>query len=196
MHALQVLADEHQSLAAILHALHFMLKEIAAGRLQPDMALLRAMVHYLDAYPAECHHPREERLLFDRLRARTQAGDALLAELAARHGETSVRAQALRDALEAYCAQPHDVGPLSAAFDAYATFYRSLMLQEEQQLLPLLRQHLLADDWAAMDVALADAPAEFTALFSTWWLPRRHRWGWALAPILMTFPLSDQGMPR
>ena len=51
MHALQVLADEHQSLAAILHALHFMLKEIAAGRLQPDMALLRAMVHYLDAYP-------------------------------------------------------------------------------------------------------------------------------------------------
>ena len=166
MHALQVLADEHQSLAAILHALHFMLKEIAAGRLQPDMALLRAMVHYLDAYPTECHHPREERLLFARLRARTQAGDALLAELAARHGETSGRAQALRDALEAYCAQPHDVGPLSAAFDAYATFYRSLMLQEEQQLLPLLRQHLLADDWAAMDVALADAPAEFTALFS------------------------------
>ena len=43
------------------------------------MALLRAMVHYLDAYPAECHHPREERLLFARLRARTQAGDALVA---------------------------------------------------------------------------------------------------------------------
>ena len=165
MHAFQLLADEHQSLAAMLHAMHFTLKEIAAGRLNTDAALLRAMAHYLTAYPQHCHHPREERLLFERLRARTDAGDAVLAELQAAHDASAEHGRTLHTALDAYLAGG-DIHTLSAAFDQWADFYRGLMLREEQQLLPLLRAHLSADDWAAMD-AEADPPsAEFTALFS------------------------------
>ena len=165
MHAFQLLADEHQSLAAMLHAMHFTLKEIAAGRLSADAALLRAMAHYLTAYPQHCHHPREERLLFERLRARTDAGDAVLAELQAAHDASAEHGRTLHTALDAYLAGG-DIHTLSAAFDQWADFYRGLMLREEQQLLPLLRAHLSADDWAAMD-AEADPPsAEFTALFS------------------------------
>ena len=47
MESLQIIGDEHQSLAAILHAIRFMLKEVAAERLAADRQLFQAMVHYL-----------------------------------------------------------------------------------------------------------------------------------------------------
>ena len=49
MEALRIMIDKHQSLAAILHAIRLMLRDIGSGTLQPDMGLLRAMVYYLDA---------------------------------------------------------------------------------------------------------------------------------------------------
>jgi hypothetical protein len=71
MDAMRILMDEHQSLAAIIHAIRHMIGEIGAGRLQPDHKLLEAMVHYLDAYPEKRHHPKEDAFLFGPLRART-----------------------------------------------------------------------------------------------------------------------------
>ena len=77
MEALRIISDEHQALASILHAIRFMLKEVGAGRLAPDLKLFQAMVHYLDAYAEQRHHPREDPL-FIRLARRSQdAADAL-----------------------------------------------------------------------------------------------------------------------
>jgi len=73
MEALHIIGEEHQSLAAILHAVRFMLKEVAAGKLAPDLPLFQAMVHYLDAYAEKRHHPKED-LLFRRLPQRTTEG--------------------------------------------------------------------------------------------------------------------------
>ena len=39
MEALHIIGEEHQSLAAILHAVRYMLKEVTAGRLAPDLKL-------------------------------------------------------------------------------------------------------------------------------------------------------------
>ncbi len=174
MRALQVLADEHQSLAAILHAVRFMLKEIGAGHLQPDLKLLRAMVSYLDAYPEQRHHPKEDRLLFGRLQARTDEGKELLDKLFRQHAGTAERIQLLESALAAYEQNPADVSALAAAFDIYAEFYRNHMILEEREILPLLRKHFTAEDWAEIDAELtADgnnlgtAPGdEFAAIFS------------------------------
>lgn len=177
MHALQVLADEHQSLAGIFHALHFALKEIAAGRLAPDMKWLQAVAHYLEAYPAQCHHPREEQLLFDRLRARCTDAEhrALLDALTAQHQQARALAGELVAAVAQYQQQLLGVVGLIAVLDRYADFYRELMLREEQQMLPLLHTYLSPQDWAEMDVALAaeaalpavaTVNAQFAALFS------------------------------
>ena len=76
MDAMRILMDEHQSLAAIIHAIRHMIGEIEAGRLQPDHKLLEAMVHYLEAYPEKRHHPKEDAFLFGPLRARTHDADA------------------------------------------------------------------------------------------------------------------------
>lgn len=174
MRALQVLADEHQSLAAILHAVRFMLKEIGTGRLKPDIKLLRGMVDYLEAYPEQQHHPKEDRLLFGRLAARTDEGRELLDKLFRQHAGTAERIALLEKALDAFAQNPADVAGLSAAFDTYAEFYRNHMILEEREILPLLRKHFTADDWAEIDAELAatgntmgGAPGEdFAAIFS------------------------------
>lgn len=174
MRALQVLADEHQSLAAILHAVRFMLKEIGAGRLKPDIKLLRGMVDYLEAYPEQQHHPKEDRLLFGRLAARTDEGRELLDKLFRQHAGTAERIRLLENALDAFEKNPADVAGLSAAFDTYAEFYRNHMILEEREILPLLRKHFTAKDWAEIDAELAAAgntmggvPGEdFAAIFS------------------------------
>jgi len=174
MRALQVLADEHQSLASILHAIRFMLKEICAGRLQPDLKLIRAMVHYLEAYPEQRHHPREDRFLFGRLRQRTEEGKELLDRLFAQHAGAPERIRRLESALDDYERDSSDASALAAAFDSYAEFYRNHMMLEEREILPLLRKHFTPADWAEIDAELAaegnnlgDMPSEdFEAVFS------------------------------
>ena len=79
MESLQIIGDEHQSLAAILHAIRFMLKEVAAGRLAADRPLFQAMVHYLDAYAEQRHHPKED-VLFRHLARCTQEGSEARAD--------------------------------------------------------------------------------------------------------------------
>ena len=175
MQALRTLSDEHQSLAGILHAVRFMLKEITVGRLTPDLKLLQAMVHYLDAYAEQRHHPKEDRL-FRYLASRTQEGAEALAQLADQHGAAPLRIAALEQALNQYVAHPTDITAFAQAFYTYADFYRSHMLLEEDVVLPLCQRHLSAEDWTAIDQEFLDdsttnpvgdgAAENFTALFS------------------------------
>ncbi len=154
MQALHIIAEEHQSLAAILHAIRFMLKEVAAGKLQPDLKLFQAMVHYLDAYAEKRHHPKED-LLFQFLTKRTGEGAEALAQLAVQHGAAAQRIAALQQALESYLVSLSDISGFAQAFDAYADFYRNHMMLEESVVLPLIRKYLTTEDWAAVDAEFA-----------------------------------------
>lgn len=152
MEAMRILMDEHQSLAAIIHAMRYMIKEIGAGKLEPDHKLLDAMVRYLEAYPEKRHHPHEDLYLFGPLKARTQEGAEALARLEREHGESDARIHQLEAALARYrSGEPGGYQQFSAAFDAYAEFYRTHMITEEREILPLLRKHLTAEDWARAD---------------------------------------------
>ncbi|MBS1161812.1 MAG: Hemerythrin cation binding region [Proteobacteria bacterium] len=175
MQALRIISDEHQSLAAILHAIRFMLREVAAGRLAPDIKLFQAMVHYLDAYAEQRHHPKED-LLFKYLAQRTAEGAAALATLGVQHAAAPQRIAALHGALADYLADERRFAAFVTAFDTYAEFYREHMLLEEDVVLPLVRQRLTAADWAAVDAEFVAEMAEksgrdglnedFSALFS------------------------------
>ncbi len=175
MEALHIIGEEHQSLAAILHAIRFMLKEVAAGKLDADLKLFQAMVHYLDAYAEKRHHPKED-LLFHRLPQRTPEGREALAKLGLQHGAAPQRMAALEQALASYVADKSRFDEFARAFDAYAEFYREHMMLEEDVVLPLLRSHLTADDWTELDAAFrAEMSAksgkdgkeeDFSALFS------------------------------
>lgn len=150
MEALHIIGEEHQSLAAILHAIRFMLKEIAAGRLAPDLALFKAMVHYLDAYAEQRHHPKED-IVFKMLEGRTAEGAGALVELAAQHAAAPQRIALLQQALDDYMRDTARFAQFAEAFETYADFYRQHMMLEEDVVLPLLRKCLTKEDWLTVD---------------------------------------------
>lgn len=179
MEAIRIIMDEHQSLAAIIHAIRLMIREVGAGRLAPDFKLFKAMVHYLDAYPEKRHHPKEDQFLFGPLKARTTEGADALARLEAEHGLAEARIQALDAALQGYAdGAPDGFEAFTAAFETYANFYRNHMLLEEREILPLLKRHFTADDWARANAGCqatpdpmsgtrtADGDEDFRRLFS------------------------------
>jgi hemerythrin-like domain-containing protein len=175
MEALHIIGEEHQSLAAILHAIRFMLKEVTAGRLAPDLKLFQAMVHYLDAYAEQRHHPKED-LLFKYLEQRSSEGAEALAELAIQHAAAPQRIALLQQAVAAYAADPTRFADFARAFEAYADFYRGHMLLEEEIVLPLIRRYLSEEDWIAVDAEFraemdansldADSKEDFKAIFA------------------------------
>ena len=173
MEAIRILMDEHQSLAAIIHAIRVMLHDIGAGKLQPDFRLFAAMVHYLDAYAEQRHHPREDPL-FIRLARRSQDAADALARLGEQHAAAPARIAVLQQALDHYVADPARFKAFEKAFEDYAEFYRNHIMLEESAVLPLLRTHLDAADWAAAeaefqaDMASRDLAAheDFAGLFS------------------------------
>lgn len=150
MEALRIIQDEHQSLAAIIHAIRHMIKEIGAGNLQPDFKLLRAMVHYLDAYPEKRHHPKEDQYLFALLKKRTSEGADAMARLEQEHAVGDDRIKALEAAMHQYASGARDgFDTFSEAFGRFAEFYRNHMLLEEHVILPLVKKHFTAEDWEA-----------------------------------------------
>ena len=176
MQAMQILLDEHQSLAAIIHGIRHMIREIGAGKLQPDFKLLKAMVHYLDAYPEKRHHPKEDVYLFEPLRARTDKANAALDRLEAEHAASDDRIARLSAALDQYVnGETHSFEIFRQAFEDYANFYREHMMLEEREVLPIVREYFTADDWARADAGFAasrqgggskESGEDFTRMFS------------------------------
>jgi hemerythrin-like domain-containing protein len=145
----RVVEDEHQALAAVLHALHFLLDEIGAGRVEPDFRLLRAMLYYLTEYPERRHHPNEDRYLFARLKEKTHEADAVIARLEKEHAAAEQRVSELDAALHAFASRaPGGFEHFREVFDRYAHFYRQHMMTEEREVLPLAERYFTADDWA------------------------------------------------
>jgi len=163
MQAMRILLDEHQSLAAVIHAIRHMIREIGQGSFRPDFKLLHAMVHYLDAYPEKKHHPKEDEFLFGPLRARTDRANEVLDRLEAEHASSDMRINELTRALKAYEEDP--AGQFEAfrdAFDAYAEFYREHMMMEEREVLPLIREFFTDDDWAVANAGFTKSPDPMT----------------------------------
>jgi hemerythrin-like domain-containing protein len=152
---LQVLYDEHRSIAAVLDAFSYLLRESGRGK-SVDLKVFRQILYYLDVVPERYHHPKEDEYLFAPLRKRTHEADELVAKLEHQH---VMGDQALKQ-LEQLMAQ-WDAGgaPEQMAFLASAKVfvdrYREHMTLEEEQLMPLARMRLTADDWAIAEAEFA-----------------------------------------
>ena len=64
MKAISIIQDEHRSLAAVLHGMLYLVREIGERGRKPDFRLLDAMMYYIDTFPERFHHPKEDRYLF------------------------------------------------------------------------------------------------------------------------------------
>ncbi len=162
MKAIEIIHEEHRALAAVLKSLEFVVAGIRAGRFAPDFQLLSALLDYISNVPDKVHHPKEDEVLFPRIRERCAQAVPLLDQLQAEHRQGPKNLLALAFALIHYQA----VGP--AGFEAFAAevglylaFNWAHLHKEENELLPLVKHELSAEDWAAID-------AEFAANKSPW----------------------------
>lgn len=175
MQAIRIIHDEHRSLAAVLHGMAYLVREIRERGAEPNFAVLGAMLYYIDAFPERFHHPKEDRYLFRLLRMRHPDAGPILDRLDAEHRAGAEKIRALEQALTRYQQGGAAEFPrFAAAVDSYADFHWKHMQAEEQEILPLAEKHLLAGDWDEVDAAFlghtdpmlgADARSEYQALF-------------------------------
>lgn len=174
--ALATLHDEHRSLAAIIHGLKFLVREIREKRIEPDYKLFWAMIYYIDAFPERLHHPREDAYLFDRLRHRTHEADTVLSELEKQHIDGARHVHELEQALGYYEAgKPDGFEVFAAAVERFADEVWAHMNLEERVVIPLAKKHLTAEDWVEIAQAFggngdprfgSELDHEFRNLFS------------------------------
>jgi hemerythrin-like domain-containing protein len=175
--ATAIIDDEHHSLAAVIRGLEHVVREAGSAPAPPPFPLLRAMLHYIKAFPETLHHPKEDAYLFRRLRERTTEFDDTLDELQLQHVAGQRQVAELEWTLAAWEADP--AGGLPAFATAVAQFaeaqWRHMNL-ERKVILPAAQVHLTAEDWAGILRAFSengdprfnvDADGEFRRLFAS-----------------------------
>ena len=152
--AKRIIEQEHRSLAAVLHGLLYVVREIRYVGSGPDFVLIGSMVHYLDAFQERFHHPKEEAYLFKLLRARSPGAAPLLDRLKQEHETGTVKLRALQEAQTRYQqGGPAEFPEFAALVTDYAAFHWGHMRLEENDLLPLAERHLTDADWKEIDAA-------------------------------------------
>lgn len=100
--AIQVILNEHRQLSGIIEGMQRFTHLMETGSKVPGPMVFRAMHYYIREYPEQVHHPKEDRYLFARLRARTDDFDNVLAKLEAQPAEGDARVRDLEHALTRY----------------------------------------------------------------------------------------------
>ena len=157
MEAIRIIREEHRSLAAVLHGMVYLVREIRDRGARPDFALLGAMLYYIDTFPERLHHPKEDKYLFRLLRMRFSAAAPLLERLEQEHKTGASKIRALEQALARFQqGGMSEFAAFATAVDSYADFHWDHMRAEEREVLPLAEKHLTAGDWEAIDAAFTD----------------------------------------
>ena len=85
MDAVHTMQDEHRSIAAVLHGMLYLVREIRLRAATPNFRAFHAMVYYVDTFVDRFHHPKEDAYLFRLLRLRYADSAPLIAQLESEH---------------------------------------------------------------------------------------------------------------
>lgn len=155
--ALAIIRDEHRSLAAVVHGLRYLIREMCERQAVPDFRLLWAMIFYLEEFPEKLHHPKENAYLFARLRERTHEVDEVIAHLEQQHSDGAGHIRGLELALGHFEAGSLDgLEKFSAAVETFADEIIRHMAVEESTLIPLAKKHLTTEDWVEIGAAFSE----------------------------------------
>ena len=150
MQAIQIIQDEHRKLWRVASTVNIVADEMDAGSAVPA-PFFHAVFDYIEGFIDKAHHPKEDDFLFRLLRLRTDRADAILAKLEAGHQQGPATLQALRSSLSR-ASQGH-CSEFTQALRTYTKYQEEHIRVEERDVMPLAREVLTADDWAAIDQA-------------------------------------------
>lgn len=155
--AIDIILDEHRSLAAVLHGLRHLVREMRERNKSPDFRLLGAMLYYLDAFSEKLHNPKESAYLFAALKRRTHEADEVIDLLERQHAESSQLGRDLEHALaQLEAGMPDGLAAFAEIVDKLMEEAWPHMATEEKVLIPLARTHLQPEDWAEIARAFGE----------------------------------------
>ena len=151
--ALSIVTSEHNRVRRTLLMLNGLREQLAGSQQAPDAALFNSIFDYIESYE-KMHYPKEEKYLFQALRARNPDSHALLDVLENDHPLGHAVISSLRERLEE-C--------LTGAPGARETFLQALaqasdilekhMAKEEHALFPMALESLTPEDWQVVNEA-------------------------------------------
>ena len=154
--AIAILKSEHRSISAVLQALKDLARRAQDTSVRPSFQALRSLVRYIDEFPEQLHHPKEDKYLFARLLARAPHLLPLVKRLTTEHEEGARLIRELERAVLLFEESwPAGARQFQVAVEDYARFHWDHMRVEENELLPLAQQHLSQEDWKWVDEAFA-----------------------------------------
>jgi hemerythrin-like domain-containing protein len=128
-----------------------------------DDAAVRDFIEFARFFTDGCHHAKEERLLFPRLRERGAAASAPVAAMLQEHEGGRERVRRLEAALDAAAAGDADaVARVAENLSAYAALLRAHIAKENNVLFPLADRLLTDDDQRDLDAAFELVEADET----------------------------------
>ena len=156
MQALRIIEDDHRALAAVIHGMRYLVREIRERGAPARFDVLGAMVYYIDAFPERVHHPRESEYLFRLLRMRCAEAAPILDVLEEEHRAGARYVRNLEQALARYQGGgPAEFPAFASAVESFAVFELEHMRREERDIIPLAKSHLAASDWDTIDAAFS-----------------------------------------
>lgn len=154
--SIQIIRDEHATLAALLRSLEMMLERGAGKEPENYFDAMRAMLFYIDEFPERLHHPKESELLFPRVARLVPETLALIARLDQDHANGEAAVRELQHLLLAWQLLGESRrAAFAAAAKRYLAFYLEHMRLEETVILPAALKVLSAADWQELDAAFA-----------------------------------------
>lgn len=154
---LEIIRDEHSSMAAMLQSLRLMVKQGPGDDPKGFFEVLRAMLFYIDEFPERLHHPKETELLFPRVVKAVPELGVAVARLDRDHEYTE---QAVRDVHQMLVAWEMLGDSRRQEFQEtltrYINVYLAHMQLEEQEILPAAQKHLTEADWEELDAAFEE----------------------------------------
>jgi len=152
--SLQIIRDEHASLAAMLQSMRLMVQRGTAGQAQNFFEVMRAMLFYIDEFPERLHHPKESNLLFPRVVRKAPQVMGAVDRLERDHMQSEKAVRELQHLLLAWeLLGESRRDAFERTFTPYVDGYLAHMRLEETEILPQAEQVLSAEDWRELDAA-------------------------------------------
>ncbi len=152
--SLQIIRDEHASLAAMLQSMRMLVERGPDESRKNFFDVVRAMLFYIDEYPERLHHPKESNLLFPKVVKASPKVLGAIDRLERDHMYSEKAARELQHLLMAWeLLGPSRRAAFQEAFTKYIDFYLDHMKLEEEVILPEAENTLSASDWAEIDAA-------------------------------------------
>jgi hemerythrin-like domain-containing protein len=152
--SLEIIRDEHSSLAAMLQSMRMLVDRGPGNDPKNFFDVLRAMLFYIDEFPERLHHPKETELLFPPVARAIPELASVVARLDRDHEYTEGAVGEIQHLLLAWELMGESRRQAFVdGFTRYVDLYLTHMRMEEEEVLPAAEKHLSDADWKALDEA-------------------------------------------